>query len=78
VTRNAGTLEFTFRRSVSAEFFGAVFSVEWTDSLTNGPWTAGGVSMAVVSTDGDSEVVKATLPAGTGGTRYVRLRVTVE
>jgi uncharacterized delta-60 repeat protein len=78
VTHNAGTLEFTFRRNASAEFFGAVFSVEWTDSLTNGPCTTGGVSMAVVSTDGDSEVVKATLPAGPGGTRYLRLRVTVE
>jgi hypothetical protein len=43
------------------------------DDLTT--WFTTGVVESLISDDGTQQQVKATLPAGSGGGRFVRLRV---
>jgi hypothetical protein len=73
---NGAGLEFTYPRSVTALNAGAVFNVEWSDTLPGGSWSTAGVIQAILSDNGTVQQVKATLPAGSGGKRFVRLRVT--
>lgn len=70
------TLEFYYPRSITALNAGTSFFVEWNDTLTSGTWSSSGVSQQVISSNGTTQQVRATLPAGTGGRRFVRLRVT--
>lgn len=55
---------------------GVVFAVKWTDTLTPAGWSSAGVSESILSDNGIEQVVKATLPAGPNGQRFVRLEVT--
>ena len=48
--------------------------VEWSETLAAESWSTTGVTQAVISTAGDAQTVRATLPAGPRR-RYVRLRV---
>lgn len=72
---NGANLEFTYTRSVTALNAGAVFSVEWSDTLAN-DWQSTGVSEAILSDNGSVQQVKATLPAGSAGHRFMHLKVT--
>jgi hypothetical protein len=72
---NGANVEFTYTRNVSALNAGAAFAVEWSDTLAN-DWQAAGVSETILSDDGTVQQVKATLPAGTAGHRFVHLKVT--
>ena len=72
---NGSNVEFTYTRSVTALNAGASFAVEWSDTLAN-DWQATGVSENVLSDDGTVQQVKATLPAGSAGHRFVHLKVT--
>lgn len=71
-----GNIEFTYTRSVAAVTGGAVFSVEWNDALGTSGWVSTGVSETILSNNGTLQQVKATLPAGSAGRRFVRLKVT--
>jgi uncharacterized delta-60 repeat protein len=74
--RNGANLEFTYARSVAALNAGAAFIVEWSDTLPgSNPWNTSGVTEQIPSDDGTVQVVKATLPAGSGVERFVRLKV---
>ena len=73
--RNGGDLEFTYTRSVEAVNAGAVFIVEWSDTLVTGSWDTAGVVQNIFSNNGTLQQVKATLPVGSSGRRFVRLRV---
>ncbi len=55
----------------------ADFSVEWSETLGN-DWSTLGVTQAMVpgSDDGTIQIWKATVPAGSGPKRFVRLKVT--
>jgi hypothetical protein len=75
-TLNGSSVEFTYPRSVEAVNAGTVFTVEWSDSLPGTAWSTAGVTQAVLSDNGTTQQVKATLPAGTNGKRFVRLKVT--
>ncbi|MFO1441521.1 MAG: fibronectin type III domain-containing protein [Verrucomicrobiaceae bacterium] len=66
--------EYHYPRSTAAVNAGAVFSVEWSDTLTS--WSASGVTQQVLSDNGTVQQMKATIPAGTSGHRFVRLSVT--
>ncbi len=72
---NGTNVEFTYNRSLSAFYAGTIFTVEWSDTLAN-DWQTTGVSQTVVSFDGTVQQVKATLPAGSSGHRFVHLKVT--
>ena len=73
---NGGNLEFTYTRSLTALNAGTVFIVEWSDTPDTGPWQSTGVTQSIVTGSGSVQEMKATLPAGSGGERFVRLRVT--
>lgn len=75
--RNGATFEFTYTRSVAALNAGAVFTVEWSDTLPGTSWSTTGVTQTILSDNSTVQQVKATIPAGTSGRRFVRLRVTV-
>jgi sugar lactone lactonase YvrE len=68
-----GNLEYTYTRGTAAYNGGTSFQVEWSDDLTT--WFTTGVVESLISDDGTHQQVKATLPAGSGGRRFVRLRV---
>jgi hypothetical protein len=67
------TVEYTYTRGTAAYNGGMTFQVEWSDDLTT--WFTTGVVESLISDDGTQQQVKATLPAGSGGGRFVRLRV---
>lgn len=69
-------LEFTYTRSVAALNAGAIFSVEWSDNLAGNEWHDTSVTESILSDDGSVQQVKATLPTGANGRRFVRLKVT--
>jgi hypothetical protein len=68
-----GNLEYTYTRGSAAYNAGTAFQVEWSDDLTT--WSTARVVESLLRDDGTLQQVKATLPAGTGGRRFVRLRV---
>jgi hypothetical protein len=68
-----GNLEYTYTRGAAAYNGGTTFQVEWSDDLTT--WFTSGVVEGLLSDDGTLQQVKATLPAGSAGRRFVRLRV---
>ncbi|CAN5891254.1 hypothetical protein BH11VER1_BH11VER1_00780 [soil metagenome] len=72
--RNGTDLEFTYTRSKAAVLGGVIFTVEWSDDLTPSSWSIIGVSELILSDDGDVQQVKVTLPTGTSGRRFVRLK----
>jgi hypothetical protein len=72
---NSGNMEFTYTRSKTAITGGTQFQVQWSDTLEAASWNGSGVSEQILSDDGTHQQVKATLPAGSAGRRFVRLRV---
>jgi uncharacterized delta-60 repeat protein len=73
---NGAVIEFNYTRSVAAVNAGVTFAVEWSDSLLGTNWSTSGVTQSVLTDNGTTQQVKATLPAGTSGRRFVRLKVT--
>jgi sugar lactone lactonase YvrE len=69
----SGSLEYTYTRGTAAYNGGTTFQVEWSDDLTT--WFTTGVVESLISDDGTHQQIKATLPAGSAGRRFVRLRV---
>jgi hypothetical protein len=74
--RTGVNIEFTYPRSTSAVNAGVQMAVEWSDTLATGSWSTTGVTQATQSDNGTVQQVQATLPAGTAGRRFVRLKVT--
>ncbi len=74
--RNGTDFEFTYTRSVAALNAGTVFTVEWSDTLVGNDWHTTGVAEVVQSNNGTVQQVKATLPTGILGHRFVHLKVT--
>ena len=68
-------LEYFYSRSKNAVTIGKLFQVEWSDTLSALSWGSGGVIEEVLSDNGTEQHVKATLPVGSAGRRFVRLRV---
>lgn len=70
--------EFIYTRSKSAKSAGAVYAVEWNNTLPGdvGTWSTTGVSESIVSGNADTEQVKALVPRDGQNRRFARLRVT--
>jgi hypothetical protein len=52
------------------------FQVEWSDSLETTDWHTSDITEEVLSDDGSIQQVQATVPVGTAGQRFVRLKLT--
>ena len=72
---NGASLTFTYPRNTLAVADGLGFVVEWRDALESGVWSTVGVAEEVLPASGDLQTVVATLPLGTTGRRFVRLRI---
>ena len=71
-----GWMHYRFRRNKAALADGWTYDVEWTDSLTEGAWSAAGVREIIVSDDGSHQTVQADIPApAKPPARFVRLRL---
>lgn len=75
ITSNGSNLEFTYTRSRAAMADGVTFSVQWNDTLAANLWSSVGVTEQIVTDNGTVQTVKATIPAGTMGRRFVHLKV---
>jgi hypothetical protein len=75
LVKNGATLEFTYTRANAALADGVTFIVEWSDTLLANSWSQTGVTEQILSDNDPVQMVKATLPAGSGSARFVRLRV---
>jgi uncharacterized delta-60 repeat protein len=73
VAATGGNLEYTYTRGTAAFNGGMAYQVEWSNNLTT--WSGADVVETMLSDDGTIQQVKATLPSGSGGRRFVRLRV---
>ena len=73
VAKSSGNLEYTYSKNKAAT--DVTFIVEWSDTLT-GSWSSAGVTSSIMSDNGTTQQIKATLPMGSNGRRFVRLRVT--
>ena len=74
-TLTGGNIEFTYTRSTAAVLAGKTFHVSWTETLNNLDWTETGTTEQILTDNGTTQTVKATIPAGTSGHRFVRLEV---
>ena len=74
LVKNGSSMEFTWlrRRAALTEIS---YAVEWSE-LLSGPWSVAGVSTAILTDGSVIQEMRSTLPAGGGGKRFVRLRVT--
>jgi len=69
-----GNIELTYTRgseSVNDVWFG----VPWTETLDGLDWNYGDTTEQVLSDNGTQQVIKATIPMGSNGRRFVRLEV---
>lgn len=73
--KTADSIQFTYWRD--AEVLGEVsIAIEWTDDIAAGPWSSVGVVEEVLLQSGPYEWMRATVPAGTSGHRFIRQKVT--
>ena len=70
---NGSNLECYYTRSTAAVNGGTQYQVEWSDDLST--WSSTGVTQTILSDDGTVQQIKASMPAGSGGHRFVHLRV---
>ena len=70
-----GTFAFHYRRYKLA-LADIIYQVEWSDTLAANDWHTTGVTEQIDSDDDTIQQVTATVPAGTSGHRFVRLKMT--
>jgi hypothetical protein len=72
---SGANLEYSYTRSTAAKDNGTTYQIEWSDTLAAGSWSTQTVTQQITSTQGALETVKASIPKGTTGKRFLRLRV---
>ena len=73
---SSGSFVYTYSRSTSAANAGTTFTVEWSNTLASGSWSSTGVVQTVLSDDGTTQQVQATIPVTTETAKFVHLSVT--
>jgi hypothetical protein len=72
---SGGGWQYVYTRSKAAVTGGMQFQVEWSETLLAAGWSGSGVTEEILSDNGTVQQVKATIPAGSLGRRFARLRV---
>ena len=72
---SGGTFLFNYRRNKLA-LADIIYQVEWSDTLAENDWHTTGVTEQIDSDDDTIQQITATVPAGTTGRRFVRLKMT--
>lgn len=73
LAQQSGTLTFTYPRPSLAPDL--TYTVEWSQTIAPGSWSSAGVTEQILSDNGTTRTVKATIPTAPAGV-FVRLRVT--
>ena len=76
IERQPGQLEFIYQRSTGATAAGVGYTVEWSESLAAANWRTDSVTTEILSDNGQTQTVKATITTGGGNAVFSRLRVT--
>lgn len=74
-TLTGDNIEFTYTRSTAAVLAGKTFHVPWTETLNGLDWSETGTTEQILSDNGTTQTVKAIIPSGASGHRFVRLEV---
>jgi len=74
LVKNGAVIEFNYTRSLDALAGGLGFVVEWSDTLAPNTWSSAGVTEQILTDNGTTQVVKASLGSGSGR-RFFRLRI---
>ena len=69
-------LSLVYTRSKTALSGGVGFAVETSDTLATGNWVSGGVTTTVLTDNGVTQSVRATVPLTGAARRFLRLKVT--
>jgi autotransporter-associated beta strand protein len=69
----AGQMQFTYTRSKAAFDEGYLFDVQYSDTLTPDSWTSAGPGSVIL--EASTQTVRALIPAGTTGQRFIRIKV---
>ena len=72
---NGANLEYTYTRSTAAKDNGVTYQIEWSETLETGSWSTQTVTEQIQGTQGALETVKASIPKGSTGKRFLRLKV---
>ena len=72
VSSSGGFLFLTYTRPSLAPDL--TYGVEWSDTLAAGSWSTLGIAQQVLSDDGTTRTVRASVAAGTGR-RFLRMRI---
>ncbi len=72
VAQSGSSLTFTFSRLKNLP--GITAGVVWSDQLTT--WSSAGVTEQILADDGTTQTIKATVPQGPSGQRFLVLKVT--
>lgn len=72
---SGSNLEFTYTRSTAAVLAGRTFQVPWSQTLNGTDWNYADTTQTVLTNNGTFQTVKATVPKGSSGRRFVRLEV---
>jgi hypothetical protein len=73
-TLNGSNIEFTYTRG-SQSVNDIWFAVPWTETLNGTDWNYADTTEQILTDNGTQQVIKATIPMGTTGRRFVRLEV---
>jgi hypothetical protein len=70
---NATSFEFTYLRPAGVT--DTTYEVEWADRLEAAPWNGTGVTQQIIADDGTNRLIRAVVPKGSSGRRFLRLKV---
>lgn len=71
-TKNGSVIDFLYTKNKTANDI--TFTVEWSDDLAS--WDTAGITSTLLTDNGTTQQIKATVPAGVTGRRFVHLKVT--
>lgn len=72
----SGQMTFSYKKPV--EVLDVIYQVEWSDEVESGVWTTPNNPEIIISDDGKYRTIQTTIPSGTAGKRFVRLKVAKE
>ncbi len=70
---DASLLEFIYSRP--DKVLDVTYQVEWSESLSAATWSTAGVLQEILSDDGTTRTMRASMPRGGSGKRFVRLKM---
>lgn len=71
---HGAALELTYPRPAGVTDIS--YHVEWSDRIDSATWSSIGVTQQIISDDGTRRIIRAVMPKGSTGHRFVRLKVT--